>query len=191
MAAKNVADPIPLIKAVDVIKTFATTGPTKFDQTVEIHMRLGVDSKQADQIIRGSVVLPHGIGRTQRVVVFAKGDMAAAKAAYTANITIIDEPPPYMWSGRDAFDTWLADLGKDSKAAGRTAESLVIGRTMRAETSRDTAYVIAAAVYSFTKGGVAMVEAGRMTFALKRQAGGWKIAGWTWTGPRPRPATAA
>ena len=122
---------------------------------------------------------------------FAKGDMAAAKAAYTANITIIDEPPPYMWSGRDAFDTWLADLGKDSKAAGRTAESLVIGRTMRAETSRDTAYVIAAAVYSFTKGGVAMVEPGRMTFALKRQAGGWKIAGWTWTGPRPRPASAA
>jgi large subunit ribosomal protein L1 len=57
-------------------------GTTKFDQTVEIHMRLGIDSKQADQIVRGSVVLPHGIGRTQRVVVFAKGDAAiAAKEA--------------------------------------------------------------------------------------------------------------
>ena len=50
-------------------------GNTKFDQTVEIHMRLGIDPKQADQIIRGSVVLPHGIGETQRVVVFAKGDL--------------------------------------------------------------------------------------------------------------------
>ena len=51
---------------------------TKFDQTVEIHMRLGVDPKQADQIVRGSIVLPHGIGKSQRVVVFAKGDLAEA-----------------------------------------------------------------------------------------------------------------
>ena len=64
-----------LASAVEVLKNFDTT---KFDQTVEIHMRLGIDPKQADQIVRGSVVLPHGIGRTQRVIVFAKGDMAAA-----------------------------------------------------------------------------------------------------------------
>ncbi len=57
-------------------------GNTKFDQTVEIAMRLGVDAKQADQIVRGSIVLPHGIGKSQRVVVFAKGDLAEqAKAA--------------------------------------------------------------------------------------------------------------
>ncbi len=71
--------PVPLGSAVGMLKDFGTT---KFDQTVEIHMRLGIDSKQADQIVRGSVVLPHGIGRTQRVVVFAKGDAAiAAKEA--------------------------------------------------------------------------------------------------------------
>lgn len=68
-------EPLALTAAVDVLKEFGTT---KFDQSVEIHMRLGIDPKQADQIIRGSVVLPHGIGRTQRVVVFAKGEMAAA-----------------------------------------------------------------------------------------------------------------
>lgn len=68
-------DPVALAAAVGVLKDFGTT---KFDQTVEIHLRLGIDSKQADQIVRGSVVLPHGIGRTQRVVVFAKGDSAAA-----------------------------------------------------------------------------------------------------------------
>lgn len=65
--------PQVLDKAVEVLRSFATT---KFDQTVEIHMRLGIDPKQADQIVRGSVVLPNGIGRTQRVVVFAKGDLA-------------------------------------------------------------------------------------------------------------------
>ena len=68
----DLSQPLPLPRAVEVLKDF---GSTKFDQTVEIHMRLGIDPKQADQIIRGSVVLPHGIGRTQRVVVFAKGDM--------------------------------------------------------------------------------------------------------------------
>jgi large subunit ribosomal protein L1 len=49
-----------------------------FDQTVELVFRLGVDPRQADQIVRGSLVLPHGIGKTQRVVVFAQGEQATA-----------------------------------------------------------------------------------------------------------------
>ncbi len=64
-------DALPLEEAVAILKNFNNT---KFDQSVEIAMRLGVDAKQADQIVRGSVVLPHGIGRTLRVIVFAKGD---------------------------------------------------------------------------------------------------------------------
>ena len=48
--------------------------PCQFDQTVEIAVRLGVDPKQADQIVRGSIVLPHGIGKSQRVLVFAQGE---------------------------------------------------------------------------------------------------------------------
>ena len=64
-------DPLPLEEAVSLLKQFDTT---KFDQSVEVHMRLGVDHKQADQLVRGSIVLPNGIGRTLRVVVFAKGD---------------------------------------------------------------------------------------------------------------------
>ena len=63
--------PLPLAEAVALLKTF---GNTKFDQSVEVALRLGIDPKQADQIVRGSIVLPHGIGRTLRVVVFAKGD---------------------------------------------------------------------------------------------------------------------
>lgn len=71
--------PLSLAEAVNLLKTFNTV---KFDQTVEIAMRLGVDAKQADQLVRGSIVLPNGIGKSLRVVVFAKGDKAEeAKAA--------------------------------------------------------------------------------------------------------------
>jgi len=69
------AQAVGLQQAVEVVKGFGTT---KFDQAVEIHMKLGIDPAQADQIVRGSLVLPHGIGKTQRVVVFAKGPLAAA-----------------------------------------------------------------------------------------------------------------
>lgn len=81
MMTKAPADqkPLPVAEAVNILKGFNTT---KFDQTVEIVMRLGVDAKQADQLVRGSIVLPHGIGKSLRVVVFAKGDKAdEAKAA--------------------------------------------------------------------------------------------------------------
>lgn len=71
LAAKAPATPLPLDEAVKLLQTFNTT---KFDQSVEIAIRLGIDSKQADQLVRGSLVLPNGIGRTLRVVVFAKGE---------------------------------------------------------------------------------------------------------------------
>jgi large subunit ribosomal protein L1 len=76
---KQPKNPLPLEDAVKSLKSYDST---KFDQTVEIHMRLGVDPNQSDQIIRGSLVLPNGIGKSQRVIVFAKGD--AAKAAEEA-----------------------------------------------------------------------------------------------------------
>lgn len=70
---------LPLEEAVSILKTFNTV---KFDQTVEIAIRLGIDPKQADQLVRGSVVLPNGIGKSLRVIVFAKGDkLEEAKAA--------------------------------------------------------------------------------------------------------------
>jgi large subunit ribosomal protein L1 len=81
MRAKTPASekPLPVTEAVDVLKTFNTT---KFDQSVEVAIRLGIDPKQADQLVRGSIVLPHGIGKSLRVIVFAKGDkIDEAKAA--------------------------------------------------------------------------------------------------------------
>ncbi len=82
LAAKVPSEPVVLSSAVKLLKGFEGT---KFDQTVEIHMRLGIDSKQADQKVRGSLVLPHGIGKSQRVVVFAKDALAEAAMAAGAD----------------------------------------------------------------------------------------------------------
>ena len=66
----------------EAVEIAVKTGTAKFDETVEIHVRLGVDSRHADQQVRGAVVLPNGTGKKVRVLVFAKGD--AAKAAEEA-----------------------------------------------------------------------------------------------------------
>jgi len=105
--AKQTSDKetLPLTAAVEKLKKFGTT---KFDQTVEIHMRLGVDPKQADQIVRGSVVLPHGIGKTQRVAVFAKGDMAEAAKAAGADVVGQEDLAQKIKDGWTEFDVCIA-----------------------------------------------------------------------------------
>jgi large subunit ribosomal protein L1 len=98
-------DPIPLTDAVGVLKSFP---PTKFDQTVEVHMRLGIDPKQADQIIRGSLVLPHGIGKAKRVVVFAKGNLAEDAKAAGAEAVGGDDLAKRIKEGWTDFDVCIA-----------------------------------------------------------------------------------
>ena len=97
--------PLPIAEAVAVLKKFP---PTKFDQTVEIHMRLGIDPKQADQIIRGSLVLPHGIGKAKRVVVFAKGNLADDARAAGAEEVGAEELAKKIREGWTDFDVCIA-----------------------------------------------------------------------------------
>ncbi len=99
------ADPIDLGKAVEILKGF---DDTKFDQSVEIHMRLGVDDKQADQVIRGSLVLPNGIGKSQRVIVFAKGDLADAAKEAGADEVGQEELAKKIKDGWLEFDVCIA-----------------------------------------------------------------------------------
>jgi large subunit ribosomal protein L1 len=96
---------MPLDQAVALLKKF---GNTKFDQSVEIVMRLGVDAKQADQIVRGSIVLPHGIGKSLRVVVFAKGDLAEQAKAAGAEEVGAEELAKKIKDGWTDFDVCIA-----------------------------------------------------------------------------------
>ena len=77
------------------------TSKAKFDETIELHLRLGVDSRHADQQVRGAVVLPNGTGKTVRTLVFAKGDKAeAAKAAgadYVGELDMVEKITKENW----------------------------------------------------------------------------------------------
>ena len=86
LATKRKEDPVPLVEAVKTLKGYEGT---KFDQSVEIAIRLGIDNTQAEQLVRGSIVLPHGIGKQQRVVVFVKG--AKAEEAREAGADLVGE----------------------------------------------------------------------------------------------------
>lgn len=80
--SRKLVDSTKLYEPAEALDLCAKTGKAKFDETVEIHVRLGVDSRHADQQVRGAVVLPNGTGKSVRVLCFARGDAAeAAKAA--------------------------------------------------------------------------------------------------------------
>ncbi|MFM2219742.1 MAG: ribosomal protein [Planctomycetota bacterium] len=98
-------DPLPLQQAVELLKQFSGR---KFDQTVEIHMNLGIDPAQADQIVRGSVVLPNGIGKVQRVIVFAKGDLAKVAEEAGADAVGAEELSKRIKEGWLDFDVCIA-----------------------------------------------------------------------------------
>ena len=82
-------DTSKLYDAGEAIDLVCQTSKAKFDETIELHIRLGVDSRHADQQVRGAVVLPNGTGKTVRTLVFAKGD--AAKAAAEAGADYVGE----------------------------------------------------------------------------------------------------
>ncbi|MDB5464636.1 MAG: hypothetical protein JWP28_3030 [Phenylobacterium sp.] len=119
---------------------------------------------------------------------FNKGDAKGAAASHLPSVSIIDEAPPHLWVGPKAFATWAADLAKDGKARGVTDEKVTLGAVKREVVSGATGYVVMEATYTFKQKGVAMREPAEMTFALRKSAKDWKIAGWTWTGPDPVPA---
>ena len=78
----KLVDSNKLYDTTEALDLACKTAKAKFDETVEVHVRLGVDSRHADQQVRGAVVLPNGTGKTVRALVFAKGDKAdAAKEA--------------------------------------------------------------------------------------------------------------
>jgi large subunit ribosomal protein L1 len=81
-ASAELVDKSKLYESAEAVSLVCQTAKAKFDETVELHIRLGVDSRHADQQVRGAIVLPNGTGKTVRTLVFARGDKAdAARAA--------------------------------------------------------------------------------------------------------------
>lgn len=109
----------------EAIETMLKMPKAKFDETVEMHIKLGVDSKQADQQVRGVVVLPNGTGKTKKVLVLAKGDRAeqakAAGADFVGDDDMIQKIQSENWFGFDviiATPDMMPTLGKVAKVLG-------------------------------------------------------------------------
>ena len=101
------------------------TATAKFDETVELHVKLGVDSRHADQQVRGAIVLPHGTGKTQRVLVFAKGDKAeearAAGADFVGDMDMVEKIQKENWFDFDvvvATPDMMGVVGRLGKVLG-------------------------------------------------------------------------
>jgi large subunit ribosomal protein L1 len=97
-----------LYAPLEAVRLAKETSSSKFDATVEVAMCLGVDPRKADQMIRGTVNLPHGTGKTARVLVFATGDRAEAARAAGADIIGADELIDEVSKGRLDFDSVVA-----------------------------------------------------------------------------------
>ena len=91
IAAAGLIDASKLYDPAEAMELVCKTATAKFDETVEVHVRLGVDSRHADQQVRGAVVLPHGTGKKVRTLVFARGDKATAAEAAGADYVGAEE----------------------------------------------------------------------------------------------------
>ena len=98
-------DKAALYEPAEALELAVKSATAKFDETVEVHIRLGVDSRHADQQVRGAVVLPHGTGKTVRVLVFAKGDKARealeAGADFVGDEDMVKKIQTENWFGFD------------------------------------------------------------------------------------------
>ncbi|MDR0514759.1 MAG: 50S ribosomal protein L1 [Coriobacteriaceae bacterium] len=120
-AAQVNETPLPPLEAIKLVQEIAKA---KFDETVEVHFRLGLDTRQADQQLRGTVSLPNGSGKTVRVAVFAEGDAARAAADAGAEIVGSDDLIADIQAGNINFDATvatpdqMAKVGKLGKILG-------------------------------------------------------------------------
>ena len=121
--AAELIDRTRLYAPLEAIRLAQQTSPTKFDATVEVAMRLGVDPRKADQMVRGVVNLPHGTGKTARVIVFAAGDKAAEAEAAGADAVGSDDLVARIQGGWLDFDAAIATPDQMAKI-GRIARIL-------------------------------------------------------------------
>ncbi|WP_291289061.1 50S ribosomal protein L1 [Enorma sp.] len=107
-AAAEKVEKFKLYKPLEAVRLVKEVAPAKFDETVEAHFRLGIDTRKADQNIRGSISLPHGTGKTVRVAVFAEGEKAREAEEAGADVVGSDELVAAIQGGEINFDAAIA-----------------------------------------------------------------------------------
>ena len=123
--SSKLIDSTKLYDSDEALSLVCQTAKAKFDETVEIHIRLGVDSRHADQQVRGAVVLPNGTGKTVRTLVFAKGDRAKeaaeAGADYVGEADLVEKITKENWFEFDvviATPDMMGTIGRLGKVLG-------------------------------------------------------------------------
>jgi large subunit ribosomal protein L1 len=106
--AKRTVEPGRLYTPLEGLRLLKSLEGAKFDETVEVHFRLGVDVRHADQIVRGTTVLPHGTGKEVRVAVFAEGDKAREAQEAGADVVGTDDLAKQVQDGVFDFDIAIA-----------------------------------------------------------------------------------
>jgi large subunit ribosomal protein L1 len=150
-----------LYTVLEAARLAKSTSTTKYDATVEVAMRLGVDPRKADQMVRGTVNLPHGTGKTARVIVFASGPKAAEAEAAGADVVGSDDLIARIQEGFLDFDAAIATPDQMSKV-GRIARILgPRGLMPNPKTGTVTMDVTKA---------VADIKGGKITFKVDKQS---------------------
>jgi large subunit ribosomal protein L1 len=106
----------PVAEALKLAKEFATA---KFDESIDVAVCLGIDARKSDQLVRGSVVLPAGTGKTVRVAVFAQGEKAEAAKAAGADIVGFDDLAAEIKAGNDQFRSSSSPLPDAMRVVGQ------------------------------------------------------------------------
>ena len=163
-------------EAVGLVRQTAQVNQKKFDETVDVAIRLGVDPKHADQMVRGAVVLPHGIGKTVRVAVFAKGDKAREATEAGADVVGAEDLAAKVQEGWMEFDVAIATpdmmgvVGRLGKVLGPRGlmPNPKVG-TVTADVSRAVRESKAGKVeFRVEKAGIVHVPVGKASFDVKR-----------------------
>lgn len=148
-----------LAEAIDILKKFP---PAKYDETVSISVRLGVDAKQSDQMVRGTCPLPHGSGKKVRVLVFAQGEAATAAKNAGAEFVGLDDMINKIQGGFQDFDVAVAT--PEAMAEVRKLGRFLGPRGLMPNPKTGT-------VTDDTASAVNAVKAGRIDFRLDRNGG--------------------
>lgn len=164
-------------EAREALELAIATAPAKFDETIELHVKLGVDPKNADQQVRGTVVLPHGTGKSVKVLVIAKGDKAdqakAAGADYVGAEEMIDKIMKENWLDFDACITtpdMMGLVGRIARVLGpRGLMPNPKSGTVTADVTKAITDIKAGKVeYRLDKFGIIHVAIGKKSFGVDK-----------------------